>query len=184
MPRIRPAQTEDALSIARVHVDTWRTTYVGIVPDEHLANLSYERCQAGWVEELSDPEGETHTFVAEAQPGQIVGFACGGPIQDALAGVDGELYNIYVLKSFQGKGYGKRLVTRVARDLSIRGFHALVIWVLKDNPACRFYERLGGHLAAEKVVEIGGKLLTDVAYVWPDLAAFEKEDPSSEWQAD
>lgn len=184
MLRIRPAQTEDAFAIARVHVDTWRTTYVGIVPDEHLANLSYERCQAGWVRALSNHEGETHTFVAEVQPGQVVGFACGGPIQDMFAGVDGELYNVYVLKSFQGKRCGKRLVTRVARDLRIRGFHALVIWVLKENLACLFYERLGGQLAAEKVVEIGGKLLTDVAYVWPDLAAFEKDEPSSEWQAD
>ena len=46
MSLIRPATLEDAPAIARVHVDTWRTTYAGIVPDEHLAKLSYERSQA------------------------------------------------------------------------------------------------------------------------------------------
>ena len=76
---------------------------------------------------------------------------------------DGELYVLYVLKAFQVMGYGKLLVTRIAQDLAGRGCHSMVIWVLKDNPACRFYERLGGRMTAEKVVEIGGKQLVDVA---------------------
>lgn len=56
--------------------------------------------------------------------------------------------------------------------LVCRGYKLIVIWVLKENPACRFYERLGGRLTAEKVIEIGGKQLVDVAYVWPDLGVF------------
>jgi len=51
--------------MARVHVDTWRTTYTGIVPAEHLANLSYERCQAGWIQHISDPQSMERVFVAE-----------------------------------------------------------------------------------------------------------------------
>lgn len=53
MPVIRPAKIDDVPGIARVQIETWRTTYVGIVPDEHLANLSYERCQKKWSEILS-----------------------------------------------------------------------------------------------------------------------------------
>jgi ribosomal protein S18 acetylase RimI-like enzyme len=174
MLAIRSAQIDDALGMARVHVDTWRTAYAGIVPDEFLANLSYERCQAGWIEHLSNPQGETHTFVAETQAGQIVAIASGGPLRDKLAGFDGELYNLYVLEPFQGLGYGKRLVAQMAHDLASRGYHSLVIWVLKDNPACRFYEKLGGRMIAEKTVEIGGKELLDVAYAWPDLAVFRQ----------
>ena len=173
MPVIRPAQIEDASAISHVHVDTWRTNYVGIVPEEFLANLSYERCQAGWSEHLSNPQGENLTLVAETQLGQIVAFASGGPIREALANYDGELYNLYVMKAFQGMGYGKLLVTRVTLELANRGCHSMVIWVLKDNPACRFYEKLGGQMTAEKVVEIGGKALEDVAYGWPHLAEFK-----------
>lgn len=180
MPVIRPAQIEDALAMSRVQVDTWRTSYVGIVPDEHLTNLSYERSQARWIEHLSNPQGEMHAFVAEAQLGQIVAIASGGPLREAWDNLDGELYVLYVLKSFQGKGYGKLLVTQVAHDLASRGYHSLVIWVLKDNPACRFYERLGGRRIAEKMVEIGGKQLLDVAYVWPDLAGFKQDGFPSE----
>ena len=174
MPVIRTAKVEDALAMAHVHVDTWRTSYVGIVPDEHLARLSYERCQAGWIEHLANPGGEI-TYVAEDQPGQIVALASGGPIREALENYDGEVYVLYVLKSFQGMGYGKLLVRRIAQELANKGYHSLVIWVLKDNPACRFYEKLGGKRVGEKVVEVGGKELTDVGYGWSDLAVFEQE---------
>jgi ribosomal protein S18 acetylase RimI-like enzyme len=170
---------DDALAMAHIHVDSWRTTYVGIVPDEHLANLSYERCQAGWIEVLSDLQSETHAFVAEAPTGQIVAIASCGPLRKALASLDGELYVLYVSKVFQGMGYGRLLVVQAAHDLAKRGYHSLVTWVLKDNPACRFYERLGGRMIAEKMVDIGGKQLLDVAYAWPDLATFS-QDRSSE----
>ena len=175
MPVIRPVQIEDARAIAHVHIDTWRTTYIGIVPDEHLSNLSYDRCQANWIEYLSNPESKTHAFVAEDETGQIVAFASDGPLRERLEDYDGELYVLYVLSSFQRIGYGKLLVSRVAHDLISRGYHSLVIWVLKENPACRFYERLGGRKTAEKVIEIGGKELVDVAYAWPDLAVFKQE---------
>ncbi len=36
---IRAARLEDAGAIAHVHVESWRTTYAGIVPDAYLAGL-------------------------------------------------------------------------------------------------------------------------------------------------
>jgi ribosomal protein S18 acetylase RimI-like enzyme len=85
------------------------------------------------------------------------------------------LYNLYVLKVFQGRGYGRLLVARLAQDLASQGYHSLIACVVKDNPARRFYERLGGRLMGEKVVEVGGKELVDMAYAWPDLAVFGRE---------
>ena len=170
---IRSAQTDDTPAMAQVHVDTWRTSYVGIVPDEHLANLSYERCSANWIEHLNNSGEETFTYVAVEPTGSIVALASGGPLREAVNDFDGELYVLYVLKAFQRMGYGRQLVVQVAHDLACRGFHSMLIWVLKDNPACRFYERLGGRAIAEKVVEVGGKDLIDVGYGWPDLTVFE-----------
>jgi len=39
---IREATIDDATAIARVHIDAWRTTYATIVPNAHLAALSYD----------------------------------------------------------------------------------------------------------------------------------------------
>lgn len=169
---IRLARTDDAAVIARVHINTWRTTYAGVVPEAYAANMNYERSHAEWARRLSSCTHGLHAFVVEAQPGQVVGFASGGPLREALPGFAGELYAVYVLKRFQGLGYGKRLVAEVARDLVNCGYLSMVIWVLKDNPACGFYEGLGGQVVADQVVEVGGKQLLGVAYGWPDLARF------------
>jgi len=168
MSPIRLAKIEDAPAIARVHVDTWRTTYSGLIAEEHLARLSYERGQTQWVENLTDQK-EKRTFVAESQPGQIVGFAACGPIREKIEDLDGELYAIYVLKAFQGMGLGRLLVRQVAGYLAGAGFHSIIIWVLKENPARGFYERLGGRVIAEKEIVIGGQSLKEVAYAWYDL---------------
>jgi HAD superfamily hydrolase (TIGR01509 family) len=40
--RVREATPADAGAIARVHIESWRSTYRGIVPDEYLESLSHE----------------------------------------------------------------------------------------------------------------------------------------------
>ena len=47
---IRPARLEDVTAIARVHIDTWRTTFTGIVPQTYLDQLTYEESEEIWVE--------------------------------------------------------------------------------------------------------------------------------------
>ena len=47
---IREAKATDAAGIARVTIDTWRTTYVGIVNQDFLNSLSYEERSTKWQE--------------------------------------------------------------------------------------------------------------------------------------
>jgi GNAT superfamily N-acetyltransferase len=121
---IRDAVVEDAAGMAKVHVDTWRTTYGGIVPDDFLANLRYERSQARWVEYLThQSQNRSRSFVAHTETGQIVGITTGGVIREAVGDFDGELYGLYLLKEYQGYGTGRRLVQHVAQYLRSQGFH-------------------------------------------------------------
>lgn len=75
---VREATLNDAAAIAQVHVDTWRTTYRGTVPDDYLDQLSYKQRQQIWAGILSAPSSDHFTYVAEDEIGQIVGFADGG----------------------------------------------------------------------------------------------------------
>jgi GNAT superfamily N-acetyltransferase len=169
---IREATHNDVPAIARVHVDTWRTTYQGIVPDEHLANLSYERRANGWYQILSHaPEDGNVTYIAEEEPGEIVGFANGEVERTGDPLYKGELTAIYIRQSHQGKGSGRYLVQAVAGRLYLLGINSMMVWVLVDNPACQFYSALGGKLVHEKELEIGGKPLIEVAYGWMDTGS-------------
>jgi GNAT superfamily N-acetyltransferase len=165
--QVRSATFADAAAIARVHVDTWWTTYRGIVPEAHLAKLSYEK-QTSFFERMLTSSG-LHYFVAEDADGQIVGVASGGPERTGDLGYAGELCGIYVRESSQRQGIGRQLVRAVVDRLIAGGIHAMLVWVLAANPARRFYEALGGQQVATKQIEIGGALLDEVAYGWPDV---------------
>lgn len=167
MVSIRSATIGDAVAIAQVHVESWRTTYRGIVPDEYLAGLDEVLRVKLWREWLS---GETAVLVAEHASG-VVGFAHAGRIREPVETCDAELYSLYLLRDAQRRGVGSALLKAMAAVLTERGFKSMAVWVLERNPARGFYEKNGGRLAASKVIDIGGAKLMEIVYWWPELAS-------------
>ena len=169
MEKIREARVEDAEGIARVHVDSWRTTYRGLMADEVLDGLSYERREQMWLRILSGDKN--FTFVAEDEAGRIVGFIDGGLEREGDAVYKGELYAIYLLEEYQGSGLGRRLPRALVEKLIEAGFSTMLVWVLVTNPARHFYEALGGQLVKMKKDERDGYTLDEAAYGWLDIHA-------------
>jgi L-amino acid N-acyltransferase YncA len=163
---IRPARIEDARDIAHVQVESWKTTYTGIVPETFLASLSVDVRTERWKEQLNS--GTTFMFVAEDATG-VFGFASGGKSRETIDGYDAELYAIYLLEQKQRQGVGKCLVQKLAEALRANGFQSMMVWVLEKNPAVGFYARLGAFQIAEKQIEIGGVKLQEVALGWTNL---------------
>jgi L-amino acid N-acyltransferase YncA len=166
---IRMAQWADAVAIAAVHVDSWRTTYAGILPDDYLANLSYERRERWWRDTLSTPSGTEFIYVVEDAGRNVIGFAAGGAERSGDAIYSGELYAIYLLDRHQRQGIGRRLTVAVVNRLLHEGFSSMLVWVFAANSSRAFYEALGGQQVYEKSVTIGGVQLVEVAYGWRDI---------------
>ncbi len=175
--RIRQATPRDAPAIARVHVASWRTTYRGLIPDAVLDNLSEAGREAMWSRALTMPRPDAACFVAETAPGEIVGFADGGPEREGDPVFRGELYAIYLVAAAQGHGIGRALAGAVARHLSLAGYMGLLVWVLEGNPACGFYAALGGVPVRTKPITLGGAGLTEIAYGWTELAPLLADAP-------
>ena len=167
--RVRPATVDDVPAIARVHVDAWRETYSGIVAPRILAAQSYRRREAQWRGPLSDPGSPVHLSVVETASGDVGGFVAVGPEVGELPDYDGELYAIYLLQRYQGGGYGRRLFASGARALAGEGFRSMVLWVLEANPACGFYEHLGGSIVERKLLPVGDEQYPAIAYGWREL---------------
>jgi len=167
--RIRRANTNDAQGIARVHIDTWRTAYHGILPEEFLSNLSYDRGRRNWETTHLNPKSQNAVYVAEGESRDIVGFAICGPDRDNDPVYKGELYGIYVLQRMQRQGIGRQLMLAAVQDLKSRGISSMLVWVLVDNPSRRFYESLGGEHVQTRDITMGGKPLKEFGYGWENL---------------
>ena len=168
MMRIRPATQADIPAIARIHVDSWRATYRGIVPDAVLDELSYSEHEERW--QLRVQEGaDAITLVAEGDDGAILGFVIGGKERTGDPIYDAELYAIYLDPTRLRHGMGTQLTRGLARALHARGFHSLLVWVLAANPARHFYVALGAQYVREATITIGGVELPEYAYGWPTL---------------
>jgi L-amino acid N-acyltransferase YncA len=166
---IRKADIEDAAAIAHVHVESWKTTYAGIVSDVFLASLNKEVRTQSWQEQIL--AANISILVAEEETG-IFGFAAGGKIREKLDDFDAELYAIYLLHERQKQGAGRTLCLTLASALQTSGFTSMIVWVLEQNPSVSFYERLGAVQVARKIINIGGADLQELAFGWPSLDRF------------
>lgn len=160
MGGVRPAREQDAAAIAGVHVAAWQWAYRGIMPDEFLDGLDATRRERPWQETITAGNGAV--FVAEDE-GRIVGFAhVAGHADDD----DAELYAIYLLEDWTGRGLGRALLEAAERAMSGFGCHEAVLWVARENlVARRFYERGGwSYDGGEDIYSLPGLGLPVVRY--------------------
>ena len=166
---IRAATPSDAPAIGRIHVESWRETYCGLLSDNLLDSVSSVVRAAMWRGAL-ESERPILLFVAQETSGDLVGFIGGGPSRAASLPHDAEVYAIYVLRAAQRRGCGRRLMAALADALLARGSKSLCLWVLEENANARgFYERLGGTVVGEKTGVDGEYEFREIAYGWDRL---------------
>ena len=168
---IRRARPADAPAIAAVRIDSWRSTYRGIMPDAYLDGMQVEASTALWDRVLTAGPNTTCVFVVE-HGSDVVGFSCGNRLAPPKHGFDSELAAVYLRSEFQGAGLGRQLVGAVAEAQRAAGATSLVAWVIAGNKRARtFYEELGGELVVEQPFQWDGMDLAEAAYGWPDIDA-------------
>ncbi|PWW30575.1 L-amino acid N-acyltransferase YncA [Cytobacillus oceanisediminis] len=164
---IRKAVLTDAKGIAKVHVDSWRTTYKNIIPDEFLKKLSYDQRTDLWNRNITK-EGN-YVFVAENDEGEIIGFADCGKRESNNATNSGDLTAIYLFQEYQGKGVGKQLLKQLFLQFVELGFNRVFVEVLEDNKTRYFYEYYGANLLKSEKITIAGAELNLLIYEWNNL---------------
>lgn len=172
---IFPPGPDDADDLGHVHVQAWRQTYEGLLPSAYLERLSEPLHARRWRKRLlrSTP-GEIDLTAADRSG--IVAYVSGGPVRGGIPD-EAEITTLYVLRSAQGQGLGRRLMIAAARAFAATGAQSLTLSVLRGNDGARaFYERMGGD-AGEATVRRGpGGLLSEIPYHWPDISVLAGAD--------
>ena len=171
---IREAEINDSIGIARVHVDAWHETYKGLINDNYLNSLSYDEKAQKWRNNIKARTQTQKIFVLENESKDIVGFAFYGLNSQKEYEYDIDLHALYILKAYQNKGYGSKLMQAAVKELVNSGYNSLIIWALKDNAYCRFYEKLGGVKAGEQLYAYSEQEVKLTAYGWKDASSILK----------
>ncbi len=125
---------EEIKGKAFVHWKAWHEAYRGLVSQEYLNNLTYEKCERmafSWKDNLIVAKNED----------RVIGFIGYGTREESLPNV-GEIFALYILSEYYGTGVAQKLMQAGLKELS--SYQEVYLWVLKDNKrAIRFYEKYG-----------------------------------------
>jgi len=136
---VRRPDVSDVSALARVHVETWRETYRGLMRDEVLDDPGFvARRERFWVAVLTDERFCDGIAVAERDD-EIVGVALAGPSTEDTGAWTSQLYVLYTYAAVHGSGAGSALLEAV---LDLRS--SAVLWVADPNPRAQAFYRKHG----------------------------------------
>jgi GNAT superfamily N-acetyltransferase len=168
-PIIRPASEADAAAIAQLLVDTWQSSFRGLVPDSFLAAMSVAEHEVRHRRRMRQPENRH--LIAEDRHGRALGFANVGRNRIAECPAALELYALFVAAPHQGLGLGRRLVGAVAAACAAPGRKTMAVEALTANPSRGFLEHLGARRFGHRSLALGELAVPTVLYLWEDLTA-------------
>ncbi|HEY5921828.1 MAG TPA: GNAT family N-acetyltransferase [Kofleriaceae bacterium] len=162
---VREAVVDDAEGIARVHTDSWQTSYRGILPDTVLDRIDVGQRAESRRKILCD-RSVFQLVAYDVTHGDIVGFCDAGASRRHMP-YAGEVYAIYLAHRAKRHGLGQDMWERVQAWLAAQDMRSMIVWVLENNHhARRFYEALGGRQGSRLQSRVGGYPVVELSYVW------------------
>lgn len=120
---------------AYVHWKSWQEAYPGLVDQAYLNGLTLSKC-----EEIAYKWPDNILVAKDGE--RVVGLIGYGKCRNEDPADTGEIFAIYILKEYYGKGVGKALMDAALSLLD--GYSRIAVWVLEGNVrAIRFYEKCG-----------------------------------------
>ena len=156
---LREASIADLRPLAELHVRTFNETHVG----PFGSGPTYATREWQWREKLSEIDATHFVLVLETPAKQLVGFIWCHPTKDNPKWA-ARLNKIYLLREYQRRGLGTRMVAAAVDRLLQHGLTSMALFTEADNePACNFYDGLGGERQLDERGDFGGM------YGWADL---------------
>ncbi|ASK60897.1 GNAT family N-acetyltransferase [Virgibacillus phasianinus] len=169
MFQTRKAVYGDAEAIANIHINSWKSTYRDLINERDISNITFENRLALWETILTINNKEDQCTYVIHNEEKIVGFVNGGPERTKRFNYDSEIYTIYLLDEYQRLGLGAELLQTFAEDMKLKGNSSILVWVLKQNPSSKFYERYQAEPVGEEETTIGEGTYQETAYGWESI---------------
>lgn len=157
MITIKKMETDDEIrGKGYVHYKAWQQAYTGLVDQSCLDKMSVEKCV-----EIAYKWPDNLLVAKDGE--RVVGFVGYGDCRNDDMKDAGEVFAIYVLAEYYGKGVGRALMD-AALDLLPQD--RVAVWVLQGNKrAIRFYEKCGFRSDGKSDTKILGSPITEIRMV-------------------
>lgn len=138
---IRRAVTGDSKSLANIIVESWRSAYSDLIPEDEITKfLDKQKRQQQFERFIEDGE----IVLIGSYDGIHCGLVFANKDNDEQLEECGSIYSIYLLEEYWGKGLSIRLMNEVISILKAEGCKKVSLWVYEANTRARqFYEKCG-----------------------------------------
>jgi len=159
---IRRGEPSDAPALSEVFRASWSNAYLGIIPHLHLDSMIRRRGPDWWRTTL---KSGNDVLVLEVC-GTVAGYATLGAAR-ARGRYEGEIYELYIVPTHQGLGFGEQLFEACRHHLDRRQLNGLLVWALAENAiASDFYRNRGGRPVGTAYERFGRARLKKIAFAW------------------
>ena len=175
MLEVRDARIDDIEDMCKVNTKTWLTTYKDILPD-YILEKRIESEKQRIINTKNDLiQNPNNIKLVGLFDNKIVGMSYAGLSETNIFPKAGEIYNLYILKEYQGLGLGKLMFYKAIERLLLQEYKDLVIKCIKNNPSCLFYEKLNGKLITTINTSIYNYNVLENIYYYKDMKELVKK---------
>jgi len=141
--RIRKAELNDVQEIARIHVDSWKSAFHGLMPADYINSFT----NASRIEEWLSAISMNTESVAVAESGnKVVGFMSYFVSSENSETI--ELSKLYLCPGVYGQRLGSKFLAHLEQEANALGIKTINLYVLDNNEvAIHFYSKHGFEFA-------------------------------------
>jgi GNAT superfamily N-acetyltransferase len=158
---------DDCSQVAKIHTDSWRFAYQGIIDQIFLDQIDVVKREENWRRGVEANDPNIIRLVA-VEKNSVVGFAVGGEnrTKELAPNSQAELWAIYTDPNKIRTGAGTQLMQVFSQALINLNLHSFCVWALADNHIARnFYQKNGGvQLEQLNHIQIGTQNLVEVGF--------------------
>jgi len=163
--RIRHATQSDFHDIVAIHVESWKDSYLDVMPAKFMTGQLDQALAKHW----NEIKIQIDDIVLVAEEDSLIGFIavwC-----RPIPFID----NLHVRPSHRSKKVGSALMKAAAKELIKKGHETAYLWVFESNEkAIRFYKSLGGTQKEQGWENIFGHEVLSRKIEWDDLTRISK----------
>lgn len=162
---IRYANLDDSDVLGKIHSESSRAGFKGIIPD-HILNdvFSIERRTKRFVSEISEGSPRTAVIFEAKEPAGLISFGKCRYGNNDKSWI--EIWRVYLAPKFWGSGVAEELIEWVIKEILNEHFTNIELWVLEENMRARnFYEKMGFKHDNTFQISNTGKELKELRYI-------------------